>query len=91
MPVVIFISLELIRGSPLRSRLIAGLGHRAAIAVLRIEAVIDLAVKIVGAVKPGSRTDEDAGIKPFRAEVAVGSEVIRGVVIPPGRAAETEC
>lgn len=45
-PVVRFISLKLVRGSPLCCGLVANLGHWAAMAVLRIKAVIDLTLKV---------------------------------------------
>jgi hypothetical protein len=80
-PVVHFISLELLRGSPLRCWLIANLGLWAVISVLRVKAVIHLALKVVGAMKPRTRANEGAGIKPLRTKVSVGSTVIRGVVI----------
>lgn len=80
-PVMHFISLELVRGSPLRRGLVANLGCWAAITVLWIKAAIDLAMKVVGAMKPRTRANEDARVKPLRTEVAIRRAIIRNVVI----------
>jgi hypothetical protein len=44
-----------------------------------------MTAKVFWPVKPGTCANEDTAHKPFRAVVAVGSTVIRGVVIVPVR------
>src|SRR5580658_5909940 len=80
-PIVHFIPPELRCGSPLRRGLVANLGQWAAIAVLWIEVVIHLSLESVGPMKPRTRANEDAAVKPFRPEVAVGGAIMRSVVI----------
>ena len=69
-----------------RLRFITRMRHRAVIAMARIEAVIYVAVKLGGAVKPGTNANENPTRKPFRAVVAVGSTRVRSVVIVAVRA-----
>src|ERR1700744_1238971 len=54
--------------------------HRAVIAVVRIVAVVDVAVETVRAVEPWAGTDEDATEEPVRAVVTVRSAVVRWIV-----------
>ena len=54
--------------------------------MLRIERVVYFALEVVGAMKPRSNADEYAAIEPFRAVVAVGNAVIRGVIVVAVRA-----
>jgi hypothetical protein len=56
------------------------LGQRAVVTVMRIEAVIDVSVKAVRAVKPGAGSDKHSANKPIGAIVAVGSAIVRGIV-----------
>jgi hypothetical protein len=53
------------------------------ITVTRIVAVVDVAVKAVGAVEPGACSDEQPAHKPIRPIVAVGRAVIGGIVEVP--------
>ena len=80
-PIAHFISLELLGALRCAAGLSPTLGNGPLIAVLWIESVIDLALKVVGPMKPRTSANEDAAIKPFRTVVAVGNAVIRGVVI----------
>ena len=86
-PIPRFIALELRGGYSLRRGFVANLGpganfwHRPLIAVLWVESVIDVALEVGGAMKPGAGTDENAAIEPFRPVVAVGNAVIRSIVI----------
>ena len=58
----------------------AARGHRAVVAVVRVVAVIDVAVEAVWAVEPWAGTDEDATEEPVRAVVTVRSAVVRWIV-----------
>ena len=55
----------------------------AAVSVMRIEAIVYMAVEIVGAAVPGAGSDEDAVVEPLRSVVAVRSATIRRVVVIP--------
>jgi len=59
---------------------LAALGQRSVIAVMRIVAVVDVAVKAGVAMEPWACSDEDAAGKPIGAVVAVGGAIIGGVV-----------
>ena len=59
-PIAHFISLKLLRGLPLRRGLVSNFGQWAAVAVLWIESVIDIALKVVGPMKPRTGANEDA-------------------------------
>ncbi len=48
---------------------------------VRMETVIYMASEVVRAMKPRAGANEDAARKPFRAVVAVGGAVVRGIVI----------
>ena len=52
-------------------------GQRSMVTVTRIIAVVDVAIKAVGAVEPGTGSDEHPAHKPIRPIVAVGRAVIR--------------
>jgi hypothetical protein len=55
------------------------------IAVVRMETVVYVALKVAGAMKPRARADEPVPVKPFRAVVASGSTAIRsGVIVTIG-------
>jgi hypothetical protein len=60
---------------------LATLWHRAFITVLRMEAVVYVALKLVSAMKPRASANEAVAIEPFRAIVAGGSAVIRGGIV----------
>ena len=55
-------------------------GHRSMVAVARIIAIVDVAIKAVGAVEPGAGSDEHPTRKPIRPIVAVGCAIIRSIV-----------
>ena len=69
-----FIGLKMSEG------VIAIVGQRAYVAVMRIEAVIDVAVETARTMEPGAGTDEDAAGEPVRAVVAVGCTAVWRVV-----------
>ena len=56
------------------------------VAVMWIKAVINVAVKALWTMKPGTGSDEDTAGKPLRAVVPVWSAAVRGVVEVPIRA-----
>jgi len=60
--------------------------QRSNVTVMRIKAVVDMAVKAVRAVKPGASSKEHPANKPIGAIVAVGSTVIWFIVEIPVRA-----
>jgi hypothetical protein len=60
---------------------LAALRHRALVAVLRMVAVIDVALELISAMKPRAGANEDFSVKPFRTVVAGGGAVIRSDVI----------
>jgi hypothetical protein len=55
-------------------------GHRSMVAVARIKAIVDMAIKAVGAVEPGAGSDEHPARKPIRPIVTVGRAIIRSIV-----------
>src|ERR1700722_6895330 len=55
-------------------------GQRASVSMMRIEAVIHVAMKTRRAVEPRSYTDKDAVNKPIRPVVPVRSTAIRRVI-----------
>jgi hypothetical protein len=57
--------------------------QRSVISVVRIEAVVNMAVKAAWAVKPGARSEEYPADKPIGTVVAIGSTVIRLIVEVP--------
>jgi hypothetical protein len=60
-------------------------GHRSSVTVMRIKAVVDMAVKAVRAVKPGASSKKQPADKPIRPIVAVWSTVVWGIVEIPLR------
>ena len=61
-------------------------GHGAVVAVVRVVAVIYVAIEATRTVEPGAGADEETAGEPVGAVVAVGSAVIGGVVEIPVRA-----
>src|SRR5580700_10899499 len=57
--------------------------QRSMIPVMRIVAVVDVAIKAVGAVEPGAGSEEHPAHKPIRPIVAVGRAIIRSIVEVP--------
>jgi hypothetical protein len=74
LPVACFIAMEVLEG------LGASFGHGAVVTVVRIVAVVDVAVEAAVAVKPGAGSDKEAAGEPVRAVVAVGGAIVGGVV-----------
>jgi hypothetical protein len=63
--------------------LLASSRHRSNVTVMRIIAIIDVAVEAVRAVKPRASANEEAAGKPIGPIVAVGSAVIGSIVEVP--------
>ncbi len=55
-------------------------GQRAPVPMMRVEAVIHVAMETRRAVEPRTYTDKYAGVKPIRPVVPIWSTVIRGVI-----------
>jgi hypothetical protein len=68
------VSMEVIEGLVSTSR------KWTTVAVMWIEAVINVAMEVVGAMEPGAGSDEDAAAEPLGPVVAVGSAAVRGVI-----------
>src|SRR5258707_15511148 len=68
------VSMEVIEGLVSTSR------KWTTVAVMWIEAVINVAVEVVGPVEPRAGSDEDAAGEPLGSVVPVWSAVVRGVV-----------
>jgi hypothetical protein len=73
-PVTHLVSVEVIEGLVSSSR------KWTTVAMMWIEAVINVAVEVVGAVEPGAGSDEDASGEPLGPVVPVWSAAVRGVV-----------
>jgi hypothetical protein len=56
------------------------LGQGSNITMMRIKAIVHVAVKPMRAMKPGTGSNKHSADKPIGAVVAVGSAVIRGIV-----------
>jgi hypothetical protein len=78
-PIPRLISLEVVEA------LRTALGDRASVTVMRIIAVVDMAVKAVRAVKPGASSKKHPANKPIGPIVAVWSTVVWGIVEVPVR------
>jgi hypothetical protein len=66
-------------------RLLSALRHRPVVTVMRIVAIINVAVEAVMAMEPGTGSDKNSANEPIRAVIAIGSTVIRGIVKVPVR------
>jgi hypothetical protein len=86
MAVVNLVSVEVLGSAmPPLSRPVAVMWVFAVVAVFRMVMVVNIAVEMLGTVKPWAGTDEDAICEPLRAVVAVGSAAIwRGIVVTVG-------
>jgi hypothetical protein len=51
------------------------------VAVIRMVVIVDIAMEVFGAVKPGAGTDKDAIGKPLRAVITVGSATVRRHIV----------
>jgi hypothetical protein len=56
------------------------------VAVMWIEAIINVAAELVGAVEPGTGSDEHATVEPLRPVVSIGGAVIWGEIVKAIRA-----
>ena len=74
------VSLEMVEGPR------AAFGNRSYVTVMRIKAVVDVAVKAVRAVKPGASSKKQPANKPVGPVITVRSAVIRGIVVVAVRA-----
>jgi hypothetical protein len=63
----------------------AARGQRSMVAMMRIVAIVDVAIEAVRTVEPGSSSNKYPARKPIRPVVAVGRTVIRSVVEIPVR------
>jgi hypothetical protein len=74
-PVPRFVGVEIVvRRLPVR-------GIRTMVSVTRVVAVVHVAIKSVGTVKPGASPDEYSPREPIRAIVAIGCAVVRSKVV----------
>jgi hypothetical protein len=74
-PITHFVSVEVIK------RPLSTLRMWPAVAVMWIETVINVAMKVVRPVKPGASSEEHAAIEPLRPIVSVGGAVVRCYVV----------
>jgi hypothetical protein len=58
-------------------------GQRSVIPMMRIIAIVDMAIKPVGTVEPGTSSNEHPTRKPIRTIVPIGCAIIRSVVKVP--------
>ncbi len=58
-------------------------GQRSMVAVVRIVAIVDMAIKAVRTVEPGAGADEHPTGKPIRPIVTVGRAIVRRVIKVP--------
>jgi hypothetical protein len=73
------------RAVPPLSRPVAVMWVFAVVAVIRMVMVVNIAMEMLGTVKPWAGTDEDAICEPLGTVVAVGSAAIwRGIVVTVG-------
>ncbi len=79
-PITCLVSLEVVEA------LRPALRQRSSVTVMRIKAVVDMAVKAVRAVKPGASSKKHAANKPIGPIVAVRSTVVWDIVEVPVRA-----
>jgi hypothetical protein len=69
-----FVAVEVVEG------LGSTFGERAVITVVRVETVIDVSVKPVRTVEPGTGAEKDPPDEPVRAVVAIGSAIVWRVI-----------
>src|SRR3954452_1619600 len=66
-------------------RPVASMGELTTVAMIRMVVVVDIAVEVLRAMKPGAGADEDTTAKPLGAVVTVGSAMIgRDIVVAVG-------
>jgi hypothetical protein len=61
--------------------MLAVFGIMAVVAMVRIEVIIHMAVKVAGAMKPWASPDEDSTTEPLRTIVSIGGALVGGIVI----------
>src|ERR1700761_7183203 len=77
-----FVSLEVgLIHTPPRISSLAPVRHGAAITVFRVEPIVDVAMKIGGAVEPRAGADENTAAEPFRTVVAGRRTAVRSYVV----------
>ena len=62
-------------------RLLTALGHRSGVTVMRVVAVIDVAIEAAMTVKPWAGSDEYPVTVPIRTIISINGTVIRSVVV----------
>jgi hypothetical protein len=73
-PIPRFVGVEVVE------TLLTATRQRTVVTVMRVKAVIDMAIKAVRAVEPRAGSKEDPADKPVRSIVAVGRTIVRSVV-----------
>ena len=71
-----FVSLELVGIPCAICRVFAAIRHMAVVAMVWVKAVVYMAMEIIMAMKPWTRTDECMAMKPLRAVVSVRCTLI---------------
>jgi hypothetical protein len=74
------VSVEVIKG------LVSTIRMWTSVALMRIEAVINVAVEVVRTVEPRAGSDEHAAAEPLRPIVSVGGAIVRGEIVIAVRA-----
>src|ERR1700756_2689645 len=74
-PITRLVSVEVIKG------LVSTVRMWTTVAVMWVEAVINVAVEVVGAVKPRASSDEHAAVEPLGPVVPVWSALVWGVIV----------
>jgi hypothetical protein len=77
LPIASLIRVEVVK------RLLSAAGKRSTITVMRIVAVVDVAVEAVRTMKPGTSPNKHSSSKPIGPVVTVGSTVIGSIVEVP--------
>ena len=82
---VAYVALSVSRLIPMEvaERLFSALRHRSCVAVMRIVAVIDVAVEAMRTMEPWAGSNENTASEPIGPVIAIGSAVIRGIVEIP--------
>ena len=67
-------------GLEVGKRLVPAVRHGSSVAVVRVIAIVDMAIETVAAVEPRSSTDEHAAGKPIRPIIPIRRAIIRRIV-----------
>ena len=81
-----FVSVEASRIHSALTASLAILRPVAAVAMLRVKAVVHMAMEVRGPMEPRANADKGAAVKPLRTVVPVRSTTVRGVVVVSVRA-----